>query len=170
MLRAGPGMYEIKGHFGNSSLVHTHGPSYSIGGQKTKKGVISKDHQRVRHTPLRVTASCLRTPLLCLFAQEMFGTQSPGVGVYSPKIDLLKSRFPTFNMSSSVKEDLYRYNKEISKSPGPIYNFKVINDLSSPLSGVSSLCFLHCSMKPIMREGRRFLPEKIEHKPAPGDY
>ena len=54
--------------------------------------------------------------------QEMFGTQGPGVGKYTPKIEALKNRFPSFNIASSVKEDLYNYNREISKSPGPIYD------------------------------------------------
>ena len=95
-------------------------------GTKQSKGVISKDHQRVS-SDLQCGDSRV---------QEMFGTQSPGVGLYTPKIDALKNRFPSFNISGSVKEDLYRYNREISKSPGPIYDSKVLNDITSPITGV----------------------------------
>lgn len=74
--------------------------------QETSKKIISKSH-----------------------IQEMLGSESPGIGAYEPKDDYGKPAVLASKFGTGDKYDMYRFVKEATKSPGPIYNAPVLNDL-----------------------------------------
>ena len=62
--------------------------------------------------------------------QEVLGYESPGVGRYNVKVNIVKESAKGIKFGSGNKFDMYSFVKDATKSPGPVYAPKIVDGIS----------------------------------------